>query len=634
MPAFVSLLPLLIACGSGGGGGSDTPANNNPLTITANYPTSVLAGEAYDYTPTVANASGTLTATIANKPSWAAFDPLNGRLHGTPANGDAGATSGIVVSVTDGKSSASTAAFSITVIAVTPNVTTYFISPTGSDSNTGRSTSAPWRSFRKALDSSNGGMSGGDVLVLLDGTYSTANGTGILREVDDNGNAVALSASIPSGRSREFPTIIRAAVPGNAIVEGTSDVYPLSIGRSTRKDRYISIQGLRFKGGGQLYNSQYVTVKDTSFTGSFSIGTGDHHNGNTHNLIEDVWISTNNRRVAAINYRAHNNVWRRVIVRSDGCDLAGCESAPKADPSVGITVYDSQDISMQNVIVIDRLLRADEPYGDFATAQHTEDTRYALGRNEWLGSISVNSQDAALHFEADNVTSGGNNIWTIKNFVAIGNSEGGINLGNKPYNYDSVGKPPSLIENSTLILTSAVANASPLRVNTGQTSVIARNTVAIGGTRTGFNMTGSSVEDSAGYNPGATEGNFDIATCIQNCIDLANNPLTDGSLLYPLRVESGSNLDNAIAGKKIGASVLNRYGVDGTTFGDTDANTLSTTSLWPWPNEDRIKKEMCVDAGITRGFCASGTRRNGGPITLTSYIWEHLGNAMPTTIYP
>lgn len=626
--AVVALSLLVISCG--GGKDAASPAEGDPLTLSAAYPASVVAGQVYDHTPTVTHAKGSLTASIVNKPGWATFDPSSGRLQGTPGTGQAGTTSGIVVSVSDGHTTVATAPFSITVVAIPTSDSTYFISPTGSDANSGKSASAPWRSFKRAFEA----MVGGEELVLLDGTYSIASGTGILREVDDNGNPQPLSASIPSGLSRAFPTLIRAAVPGNAIIEGTPEVYPLSIGRSTRKDRYIRVQGLRFKGGGQLYNTQYVTIKDTSFTGSFSIGTSDHANGNTHNLIEDVWISTTNRRVAAINYRAHKNIWRRVVVRSEGCDSPGCEGAPKADPSVGITVYDSQDVSMQNVVVIDRLIRNDVPYGDFATAQHTEDPQYHLGRNEWLGCLSVNSQDAGLHFEADNVTAGGSTIWTIKHFVAVGNREGAINLGNKPYNYDSAGKPPSLVENATLILSQALDNRSVLRVNAEQTSAIARQTVAIGGTRTGFNMPGSTVEDSAGYNPGAMLGDFDAAIATQNCIHLVTNPLTDGSLRYPLRVESGSTLDQAIAGKKLGASVVNRYGVDGTTFGDSGANTLTSASLWPWPNEARIKKEMGVDVGVTRGFCANGTRRDGGPLTLTSYIWEQLGNTMPATVYP
>src|SRR5205085_856804 len=51
--------------------------------------------------------------------------------------------------------------------------------------------------------------------------------------------------------------------------------------------------------------------------------------------------------------------------------------------------------------------------------------------------------------------------------------------------------------------------------------------------------------------------------------------------------------------------------------------TLTTTQLWPWPNEARIKSEMC--SGTTRGFCSSPS--------LTQYIWEAAGNPMPANLY-
>ena len=108
------------------------------------------------------------------------------------------------------------------------------------------------------------------------------------------------------------------------------------------------------------------------------------------------------------------------------------------------------------------------------------------------------------------------------------------------------------------------------------------------------------------------------------------------SLLYLTRIETGSPLKSAgLGGADIGATILNRYGADGTRYGDANYNTLTSTALWPWPNEARIKQQMCVGAGVTRGFCSTGTRRDMvNPVTLTSYIWEQLGNPIPSGIYP
>jgi hypothetical protein len=90
-------------------------ANRAP-TITGSPVTSVNADSAYSFRPTAADADGdTLTFSIANKPSWASFSSSTGQLSGTPAAANAGTFSGIVISVSDGKTSASLPAFAITV---------------------------------------------------------------------------------------------------------------------------------------------------------------------------------------------------------------------------------------------------------------------------------------------------------------------------------------------------------------------------------------------------------------------------------------------------------------------------------------------------------------------------------------
>jgi len=116
------------------------------------------------------------------------------------------------------------------------------------------------------------------------------------------------------------------------------------------------------------------------------------------------------------------------------------------------------------------------------------------------------------------------------------------------------------------------------------------------------------------------------------------NPLTNG-LLYPTRIETASVLKSTgSSGGQVGATILKRIGVDETLYGDTDWNTLTDVNLWPFPNEDAIKNKMKVynsnGENGARGFCSAGKRLNGvEDITLTSYIWEYLGNAIPSDIY-
>jgi Putative Ig domain len=93
-----------------------TAASPGAPTISGTPGTTVTAGQAYSFQPAASGAAGgTLIFSIQNKPSWATFNTSSGLLAGTPAASDAGTTSNIVISVSDGTRSASLTAFSITV---------------------------------------------------------------------------------------------------------------------------------------------------------------------------------------------------------------------------------------------------------------------------------------------------------------------------------------------------------------------------------------------------------------------------------------------------------------------------------------------------------------------------------------
>src|SRR5437879_11603895 len=92
-----------------------------PPTISGSPATSVVAGQSYSFTPTTTDPSGkTLTFSISNKPSWASFSTSTGQLSGTPAAANVGTYSNLVISVSDGTSSAALPAFAIAVTAAAP----------------------------------------------------------------------------------------------------------------------------------------------------------------------------------------------------------------------------------------------------------------------------------------------------------------------------------------------------------------------------------------------------------------------------------------------------------------------------------------------------------------------------------
>jgi hypothetical protein len=94
---------------------SQSTVNAAP-TISGSPPTSVMAGSFYYFQPAAADPEGgALTFSVLNKPVWATFDTVTGRLQGTPLATDAGTYSNVTVRVTDGTSTASLPAFSVTV---------------------------------------------------------------------------------------------------------------------------------------------------------------------------------------------------------------------------------------------------------------------------------------------------------------------------------------------------------------------------------------------------------------------------------------------------------------------------------------------------------------------------------------
>jgi hypothetical protein len=121
----------LAACGGGGGGGKSAgattpppsgsnpgsnPSGNSAPTITGSPAAQAAIGADYSATPTARDADGdTLAFSINNKPAWATFSTATGALTGRPMA--AGSFANIVISVSDGKSSSSLPAFTITVAA-------------------------------------------------------------------------------------------------------------------------------------------------------------------------------------------------------------------------------------------------------------------------------------------------------------------------------------------------------------------------------------------------------------------------------------------------------------------------------------------------------------------------------------
>lgn len=99
--------------GSGSSDSGGTGTNSAP-TISGSPVTSASIGSNYSMSPQAADTDGdTLAFSIQNKPAWAQFNTATGQLSGTPSA--AATAANVVITVSDGKASASMPAFSITV---------------------------------------------------------------------------------------------------------------------------------------------------------------------------------------------------------------------------------------------------------------------------------------------------------------------------------------------------------------------------------------------------------------------------------------------------------------------------------------------------------------------------------------
>ncbi len=99
---------------------SPVAANRAP-SIAGNAIVNATVGQTYNFVPTALDSDGDrLQFAIASKPSWATFDAATGRLSGVPTSANVGSHEQIVISVTDGNTTAQLPQFTIMVAAAAP----------------------------------------------------------------------------------------------------------------------------------------------------------------------------------------------------------------------------------------------------------------------------------------------------------------------------------------------------------------------------------------------------------------------------------------------------------------------------------------------------------------------------------
>ncbi|OGS18895.1 MAG: hypothetical protein A2219_07020 [Elusimicrobia bacterium RIFOXYA2_FULL_50_26] len=477
------------------------------------------------------------------------------------------------------------------------------------------------------------GISGGDTLIIRDGTYT------------GGGNIIDYSHMPPNGSAAAY-TVIKAGNAGKVVIDGENARIPVQMDNVS----YIALEGIVFKNS----SAAVVSITNSNHIKILRCGICDANNQDLiygdslffryvdYGLIEDTYIWGNGR-------------YRFYMLDSDHLVLRRCIDRYDRGVSIGygnqgsFRLYGTSNSTLQNCISIDA-------GPDDYILQHSDDgpplpaspkivwvspngSSGKSGMNNIIsGCIGLNTNSFHFGFVGNSQCSGNifkncvfweseNSIWTRSPDIADKISVLHCTFG---YAFNADGYHDRAVESD---ITGVAEVYDSIIYHSGDVAL--RNTIS------DYNL----LYDNALNYSGGAAGIHDLSSENANEINPVTGVPGNGkpALKYIPRVEDDSDVNNiASDGGDMGASVLYRIGRDGTLWGEEGYDEITSNPLWPWPDEDIIKEQMRsyhYDPGdgrlpLTglRGFCASGTGLYGGAITLTSYIWEYIGNGCPSNI--
>jgi hypothetical protein len=250
---------------------------------------------------------------------------------------------------------------------------TYYLSPTGSDGNSGTSAS-PWKTFNYAVPK----LRPGDTLILKDGTYS-----------DSNSGFVSINCSSGSSNgTASAPITIKAENERQAHIQGDGSDYPFLMNNCS----YWNLDGLYISNADKtpsatsegnavklfnchhLYAHRLLVYHNNRYLNGalFSVLQTDY------SLFEENELYYYHRNGMTT---SSNNVFRRNYINSRDCpDIPGGRySSAASTGDSGICVYPGSNNIIENNIV-------ERTY----YAYNIEASDLAVG-NKFLGCIAINN---------------------------------------------------------------------------------------------------------------------------------------------------------------------------------------------------------------------------------------------------
>ncbi|MBN1398779.1 MAG: T9SS type A sorting domain-containing protein [Bacteroidetes bacterium] len=486
------------------------------------------------------------------------------------------------------------------------NAAKYYVAMNGNDLHPGSSEKS-WATFSHAFSI----MNSGDTLIIKDGVYDEP-----IRSYYGDG--------FPPGSPTAY-TVIKAENDWQVRVTGRLRISGTNTG-------YIHIQGIHFTVNTDGMSGHHLKFIRCSFRGDICddnttvVGVGT---GSSYVLFEECFAYGCGR----YKFMAYGDqdiltekiIFRRCVSRHDYHD----PTSNWGQQCATFTSYDCHDFMMQNCISINS--GDDDPYlyGNLYGGIWFENKETTPGDNSARiqGCIFLNLGGLGAISDPKN-----NGTRLIENSI-IWDSKGGYGGGRVS------GNPTLLLNHMTIgniwgvCQDESYAWGSGACADNGFVSEQIRNSII-----TDCNSYGIVNYMTSDYNDYFNNAeDFGHTWGVPAPVAGYSDRFVNHGLKYICRVEDDSPLKGAASdGGNIGATVIKRYGVSGTLWGEPGYDSLINEPLWPFPNEDIIKSEMrtwnYVNDG-TRGFCDDSNGLYGGPVTLTSYIWEYLGYPCPPEIY-
>ena len=463
----------------------------------------------------------------------------------------------------------------------------------------------------KNLQSAFSAMASGDTVVLRDGTYTGSS------------NQIRYNQKPKSGTASAY-SVIKAENPGKAVIDGQNSLTMIDPNNSISGLSYVQFDGLQFVGSDSGICGTSPTNRDAHHIKFTRCGFQSYFCTTyaSYILLEDCYC-TGQGRYNYIAFTSDHIVFRRCVARLDNADGAGM-------PIANFINYTSQGVEFQNCIAVDG---NNQYYSNFNYAwSFYVRMCNTIGSTQWCstdthidGSIALNTHHTSADCDATLALSGGASGTVINNSL-FWDMLTPYCLANGPLSSNFT------VSHSTFGRSTKTGSAVADSGSYGDIS----NSLFTGLNGTALSNVKSSTNNAFYGNGGTKSGISTSSGDVTSVNPLSGSP---APLKYVTRIESGTALSKVASdGGDIGATIMYQIGTSGTLYGETGYNTLTTNKIWPWPYEDTIKAFfLAYGTGGTappnaRGFC-TGTSKDGSSQSLTKYIWEYLGNQIPSDIY-